>query len=61
MNTSANALELKNVTVVYGENTPFRKVALKDVNVCFPAGTVTVDPSALRTTARLHLPQRVSF
>ena len=41
MNTSANALELKNVTVVYGENTPFRKVALKDVNVCFPAGTVT--------------------
>lgn len=41
MNTSVNALELKNVTVVYGENTPFCKTALKNVSVCFPAGTAT--------------------
>ncbi|MBP5155245.1 MAG: energy-coupling factor transporter ATPase [Clostridia bacterium] len=41
MNASVNALELKNVTVVYGEGTPFCKTALKDVNVCFPDGSAT--------------------
>jgi len=38
---SVNAIELKNAGVVYGEDTPFRKVALEDINVSFPEGTVT--------------------
>ena len=36
-----NALELKNVRVVYGEGTAFQKVALDNINVGFPAGTIT--------------------
>ncbi len=36
-----NAIELKNISVVYGEGTPFRKVALNDINTCFPQGSVT--------------------
>ena len=34
------ALEVKNVSVVYGEGTPFRKEALKNVSVSFPKGEV---------------------
>ena len=41
MNASGNALEFKNVTFVYGENTTFRKVALDGVSVEFPAGSCT--------------------
>ena len=29
------ALELKNISVIYGENTPFRKAALNNINVSF--------------------------
>ncbi len=34
------ALEVKNVSVVYGEGTPFRKEALKNISVAFPKGEV---------------------
>ena len=30
------SLTLENVNVVYGENTPFRKTALKDISIAFP-------------------------
>lgn len=36
-----NAIELKNVSVVYGEKTPFRKVALNNINTAFPKGMIT--------------------
>ncbi len=36
----APALELKNISVVYGEGTPFRKEALKNVSIAFPKGEV---------------------
>ena len=36
-----NALELKDIRVVYGEGTSFEKVALKDVNAYFPKGMTT--------------------
>ncbi len=36
-----NALELKNISVIYGEGTPFRKVALNNINVAFPKGETT--------------------
>ena len=36
-----NALELKNVSVVYGEGTPFRKDALKNISTSFPKGEIT--------------------
>ena len=36
-----NALELKNVSVVYGEGTPFRKDALKNISTAFPKGEIT--------------------
>ncbi len=36
----APALELKEITAVYGEGTPFRKEALKNVSVAFPKGEV---------------------
>ena len=32
------ALELKNVSVIYGEGSPFRKAALNDVCASFPKG-----------------------
>lgn len=35
------AMTLENVTVVYGEGTPFRKVALDNVNFSFPKGKIT--------------------
>ena len=35
------AMTLENVTVVYGEGTPFRKVALDNVNLSFPKGKIT--------------------
>lgn len=35
------SLTLENVNVVYGENTPFRKTALKDISIAFPPGKVT--------------------
>lgn len=38
--TPAPALELKNISVVYGEGTPFRKEALKKISVAFPKGEV---------------------
>lgn len=41
MNNTENALELKNITVVYGENTSFQKKALDDINAVFPDGSVT--------------------
>ena len=37
---SANALELRDITVVYGEKTPFRKEALSHLSVSFPRGEV---------------------
>lgn len=36
-----NAIELKDISVVYGEKTPFRKVALNNINTAFPKGTIT--------------------
>ena len=30
-----NALELKNISVIYGEGTPFRKAALDNINLSF--------------------------
>lgn len=36
-----NALELKNVSVVFGEKTPFRKAALNNINISFPKGQIT--------------------
>lgn len=35
-----NALSFQNVSVVYGEGTPFRKVALENISVDFPAGEI---------------------
>ncbi len=35
------SLRLENVSVVYGEGTPFRKVALDNVNIEFPKGKIT--------------------
>ncbi|MBR2901283.1 MAG: energy-coupling factor transporter ATPase [Clostridia bacterium] len=35
------ALELKNISVIYGENTPFRKAALNNINVSFEKGSIT--------------------
>ena len=32
------SLTLENIGVVYGENTPFRHTALKDINIAFPKG-----------------------
>ena len=37
----ANALELKNVSVIYGEGTPFRKAALDSISTSFPQGEIT--------------------
>lgn len=37
---AASALELQDVTVVYGEKTPFRKEALSRLSVSFPRGEV---------------------
>lgn len=34
------ALSFKNVSVVYGEGTPFRKIALDNLSVDFPAGEI---------------------
>ena len=36
-----NALELRNINVIYGEGTPFRKIALNDINTAFPKGQIT--------------------
>lgn len=36
-----NALELKNVSVIYGEGTPFRKAALNNISTAFPKGEIT--------------------
>ncbi len=36
-----NALELKNVSVIYGDKTPFRKAALDNINVAFEKGKIT--------------------
>ena len=36
-----NAIELKNISVVYGEGTPFRKAALNNINTAFPKGMIT--------------------
>ena len=36
-----NALELKNVSVIYGDKTPFRKAALNNINVAFEKGKIT--------------------
>ena len=36
-----NAIELKNVSVIFGEGTPFRKAALKNVSTVFPKGQIT--------------------
>lgn len=36
-----NALELKNVSVIYGEGTPFRKAALNNINTTFKKGEIT--------------------
>ena len=36
-----NAIELRNISVIYGENTPFRKAALNDINAEFPKGMIT--------------------
>ena len=35
------ALELKNISVIYGEGTPFRKVALDNISTSFPKGQIT--------------------
>ncbi len=35
------SLKLENVSVVYGEGTPFRKVALENINIEFPKGKIT--------------------
>lgn len=37
----SNALELKNVSVIYGEGTPFRKAALNNISTAFPKGEIT--------------------
>ena len=36
-----HAIELKNVSVVYGEGTPFRKVALDNITLGFEEKTIT--------------------
>ena len=36
-----NALELKNISVIYGENTPFRKAALDNITLSFEKGATT--------------------
>ena len=36
-----NAIELKDISVIYGENTPFRKAALNNINAFFPKGSIT--------------------
>ncbi len=38
---NGSAMTLENVTVVYGEGTPFRKVALDNVSFSFPKGKIT--------------------
>ena len=38
---SKNIIELKNVSFVYGEGTPFRSEALSDINVGVAAGAIT--------------------
>lgn len=35
------SLKLENVSVVYGEGTPFRKIALDNINIEFPKGKIT--------------------
>lgn len=35
-----NALSFKNISVIYGEGTPFRKVALDNISVDFPSGEI---------------------
>lgn len=35
-----NALSFKNISVIYGEGTPFRKVALENINIDFPKGEI---------------------
>ncbi len=35
------SLKLENVSAVYGEGTPFRKVALDNINIEFPKGKIT--------------------
>jgi energy-coupling factor transport system ATP-binding protein len=35
-----NALSFKNISVVYGEGTPFRKVALENISIDLPAGEI---------------------
>ena len=37
----SNILELKDVSFVYSEGTPFRKVALNNVNISFERGKIT--------------------
>lgn len=37
----ANALEVKGVSVIYGEGTPFRKAALNNISTAFPQGEIT--------------------
>jgi len=36
-----NALELRNISVIFGEGTPFRKAALDNINTAFPQGEIT--------------------
>ncbi len=36
-----NALELRNINVIYGEGTPLKKVALDNINTAFPKGMIT--------------------
>lgn len=38
---TSNALEIKNVSVIYGEGTPFRKAALNNISTVFPKGEIT--------------------
>ena len=35
------SVKLENVSVIYGDNTPFRKVALENINIEFPKGKIT--------------------
>ena len=36
-----NAIEVKNISVIYGEGTPFRKAALNGITTAFPKGEIT--------------------
>lgn len=36
-----NAIELKNISVIYGEGTPFRKAALNNISTSFKKGEIT--------------------